>query len=889
MTSNGAEAFSPAQAFEDGAYWNRSPESLLAELHSAPEGLGAGEAQARLEAFGRNLLEARKRATTLGLIWDQFKSPIVLILLFATVLSAALGNWLDAVIILVIVLGSAALSFWQEYSASNAAQRLRAQVMVKATVLRDGQRASIPAEEVVPGDVVLLSAGDLVPADGILLEARDLFVNQAVLTGETFPVEKETGVVKAGASLPERTNCVFMGTSVRSGTGHALMVQTGTATSFGRIANRLTLRPPETEFERGIRHLGLLLTQVMFVLVLAVFAINVFFQKPVLDSLLFSVALAVGLTPQLLPAIINVNLSRGSQAMAAKGVIVRRLAAIENFGSMDVLCTDKTGTLTEGVVRLDGALDVEGQASDEVMRYAHLNARLQTGLSNPLDEAILAHDPLDMTGVHKLDEVPYDFVRKRLSVVVQDSRDEGAAPLIITKGALETVLEVCTEVQRDGEAVSLDSPYRAKIRQRYAQWSSQGYRVLGVAIRAGDSPDRPYTRADEHGLTFAGFLLFFDPPKAGVLETVADLEKLGVGLKIITGDNRLVAQHTARAVGLAVTGLLTGAELDDLRDEALWRAVESANLFCEVDPNQKERIILAAQKMDHVVGYMGDGINDAPALHAADVGISVDSAVDVAKEAADLVLVKGAAAAGARHSLGVLHQGILEGRRTFANTLKYVFMATSANFGNMFSVAGASLFLPYLPMLPKQILLINFLTDLPEMTIATDRVDPSFVERPHRWDVGFIRRFMLVFGPLSSVFDFLAFGVFLLLLRAGQAQFRTGWFIESVVSAGLVVFVLRSRLPVLRSVPSRAMAVVTAVVIVVTVAIPYSPLAGLLGFEALPPIYLLAIALIVALYFTSAEFTKRLFYRAHLDRDLYTRSTRRKEREHGRRIGTTSP
>jgi Mg2+-importing ATPase len=860
-----------AQAFEPGTYWNRSAESLLAELHSSPEGLGTGEAQERLETFGPNLLEARKRVTALGLFFGQFKSPIVLILLFATVLSAVLGDWVDAAIILVIVLGSATLSFLQEHSASNAAQKLRAQVMVRATVLRDGQPSSIPAEEVVPGDVVLLSAGDLVPADGALLTARDLFVSQAVLTGETFPVEKEAGVVKARASLPERTNCVFMGTSVRSGTAQALMVQTGPATSFGRIAKRLTLRPPETEFERGIRRLGFLLTQVMFVLVLVVFAINVFFQKPVLDSLLFSVALAVGLTPQLLPAIINVNLSRGSQAMAAKGVIVRRLAAIENFGSMDVLCTDKTGTLTEGVVRLDGALDVEGQPSDEVMRYGYLNARFQTGLSNPLDEAIQALAQPDVADVRKLDEVPYDFVRKRLSVVVEDGRDP---PLVITKGALDRVLDVCTQVQTGPAVAPLDGAYRAKIRQRYADWSGQGYRVLGVAIRAGDSPDRPYTRADEHSLTFVGFLLFFDPPKAGVTETIADLAKLGVVLKIITGDNRLVAQHTARAVGLAVAGMLTGAELDDLRDEALWQAVEGANLFCEVDPNQKERIIMAAQKTGHVVGYMGDGINDAPALHAADVGISVDTAVDVAKEAADFVLLKNGSPEGARHSLGVLHQGIIEGRRTFANTLKYVFMATSANFGNMFSVAGASLFLPFLPLLPKQILLINFLTDLPEMTIATDRVDPGFVQRPHRWDVGFIRRFMLVFGPLSSVFDFLTFGALLLLLHADQTQFRTAWFVESVVSAGLVVFVLRSRLPVLRSLPSRAMVVVTALVIAVTVAVPYSPLASLLGLKALSPLYLLVLAVIVAIYFASAEFTKRLFYRAQLDRDLFQKATR---------------
>jgi len=869
-------------------YWSQSLDSLLATLHSTPGGLSTAETRQRLEQFGPNVLRVRKKATALGLFLNQFKSPIILILLFATAVSAVLQDWVDTLIILAIVLGSAVLSFVQEYSANTAAEKLRAQVTIKATVRRDGQPQPIPAEEVVPGDVVLLSAGSLIPADGLVLEAKDFFVNQAVLTGETFPVEKRPGPVAKPASLAERTNCVFMGTNVRSGSASALIVQTGTATAFGQIAARLELRPPETEFEQGIRRFGYLLTQVMMVLVLIVFAVNVFFHKPVLDSLLFSVALAVGLTPQLLPAIISINLSKGSQVMAAGGVIVRRLESIENFGSMDVLCTDKTGTITEGVVRLDGALDIQGRASDEVFRLAYLNAYFQTGLANPLDEAIIAvgrgeaFDPgnVDQTrnepanasplqGFTKVDEVPYDFVRKRLSVAVQEvgaplmgaqGQPQGM-PLLITKGALESVLAVCTQVQDGEAAVPLDDAHRDQIQQRYAGWSGQGYRVLGVAERRSDPiEDRPYGRDDEHDLIFAGFLLFFDPPKPGVQETIADLAGLGVNLKIITGDNRLVAMHTAQTIGMEVTGVLTGAQLDELRDEALWQAAERTNLFVEVDPNQKERIILALKKTGHVVGFMGDGINDAPPLHAADVGISVDTAVDVAKEAADFVLLKKDPSAGSGQALAVLHQGIMQGRTTFANALKYVFMATSANFGNMFSVAGASLFLTFLPMLPKQILLINFLTDLPEMAIASDNVDPVFVQQPHRWDIGFIRRFMLIFGSLSSVFDYLTFGL-LLLLRADPALFRTGWFIESVLSASLVVFALRTRLPFLRSYPSRTMLLVTGLVWLVTLAIPYSPLAGLLGFQALPPLYLLAVFAIVAAYFASAELTKRWFYR----------------------------
>jgi P-type Mg2+ transporter len=849
-----------------GSYWSQPAEQLLAALRSSAGGLSRDEAARRLATYGPNALKAHRRAGPVGLFFNQFKSPIILLLLVATVISAVLQDWTDAAIILVIVLGSAVLSFTQEYRADNAAAKLRARVTPTVTALRDGQSVSVPAENVVSGDVLQLSAGSLIPADGVLLEANDFFVNQAVLTGETFPVEKQPASVPADAGLAERTNCVFMGTNVRSGSARVLIVQTGAATAFGQIAERLTLRPPMTEFERGIRRLGYLLSEVTLLLVFAVFAINVLLHKPPLDSLLFSLALAVGLTPQLLPAIININLSKGSQAMAAGGVIVRRLASIENFGSMDVLCTDKTGTLTIGVVRLDAAFEPGGQPSSEVLRYASLNARFQTGLANPLDEAIVARAQeagIDGGEYVKLDEVPYDFVRKRLSVVVArrpesvEGHPEPGEGLLITKGALESLLKICTSLRQAGQDVLLDAPARTHIEEAYANWSGQGYRVLGVAIKplAGAivTPARKFDQTDEAGLTFAGFLLFFDPPKPGVGETVADLARLGVRLVVITGDNKLVAAHTAQAIGMEVMGLLTGGDLTRMTDEALWHAAGETNVFAEVDPNQKERIILAQKKLGHVVGYMGDGINDAPALHTADVGISVDTAVDVAKEAADLVLLQ--------NDLAVLHRGILEGRKTFANTMKYVFMATSANFGNMFSVAGASLFLPFLPLLPKQILLINFLTDLPEMAIANDNVDQESLARPRRLDIGFIRRFMVVFGPLSSVFDFATFAALLWLLHATPAQFRTGWYIESVLSAILIVFVLRSRLPIGRSRPARLMMLVAAAVGAVTLLLPYTPMATLLGFVPLPPFYLAMIAGIVGLYFGAAEVTKRWFYR----------------------------
>lgn len=835
-------------------YWSLEFDQLSKQLNSSENGISGDAARERLNRIGKNTFDSHSQASPLSLFISQFKSPIVLILLFATLLSAVVKDWTDTLIILAIILASALLSFVQEYSASNAAEKLKAQINVQADVSRDGKQLSIPSSEVVPGDVVFLSAGDLIPADGVVFEAKDFFINQAVLTGETFPVEKIPGKTGAEASLSERTNCVYMGTNVRSGDAKALVVETGSRTVFGQTAKRLSLRPPETEFELGIRRLGYLLTEVMLVLVVGIFAVNVFFQKPALDSLLFSMALAVGLTPQLLPAIININLSRGAQAMARQGVIVRRLAAIENFGSMDILCTDKTGTLTEGVVGLDRACDVNGNESEEVRDLAWTNSYFQTGMKNPLDDAILASAPGRKAESLKVDEVPYDFIRKRLSVIVE----KDGVRRLISKGAFENILEVCDSELVNNQTLPIGNDRILEIKAKFADWSGEGYRVLGIAV--GKVDDRAtYSRHDEAGLTFAGFLLFFDPPKANIIEVITRLEALGIRLKIISGDNKLVAIHTARAIGIPSPVVLTGGDLKGMSDEALWHRAEKTDIFAEVDPNEKERIILALKKSGHVVGYMGDGINDAPSLHSADVGISVENAVDVAKEAAEFVLL--------RHDLAVLEQGIREGRRTFANTLKYIFMAVSANFGNMFSVAGASIFLPFLPLLPKQILLINFLTDFPEMTIASDHVDAVYIEKPHRWDVGFIRRFMLIFGTLSSIFDYLTFGMLLLFLKANEAQFQTGWFIESVFSAMLVVFAVRTRLPFNRSRASRLMIMVTLAAGLVVLALPYSPLAGVLGFTPLPPLYLGLIFIIICAYFFTADFLKRWFYRQAVNSD----------------------
>jgi P-type Mg2+ transporter len=833
-------------------YWNLAPEKLLSQLNTSEQGLTSTVAEQRLKQVGRNALEEKQQVNAWGLFLNQFKSPLVLILIFAAIISLIVGEWTDASIVLAVVFGSTVLGFVQEYSASNAVEKLRSQITIKSSVRRDGATIQIPSEKIVPGDIVLLSTGNLIPADGIILSSNDLFVNQAALTGETFPVEKKPGTVPAKASLAERTNSVFMGTSVSSGSGETLIVQTGKSTVFGQIAEKLSLHPPETEFERGIQRFGYLLTQVMLVMVIIVLAINIFLKKPPIDSLLFALALAVGLAPELLPAIISITLSQGAQKMAKRGVIVRRLNSIENFGSMDVLCTDKTGTLTEGVVHLDGAVDIHGQPSKDVLRYAYLNAHFQTGLSNPLDIAINTYaekNQVDSSGEQKIGEIPYDFVRKRLSIITADVQGKHT---LITKGALDPILSICSSLQLGNEAQPLEASARTEIDQRYSDWSAQGFRVLGVAVKKMDEAQTSYSRTDEIGLSFAGFLLFFDPPKTDVEEVINDLARRGVQIKIITGDNSKVARHVAEAVHLPITGVISGRELNDLNDEALRHAAERTTLFAEVDPNQKERIILALQKTKHVVGYMGDGINDAPALYAADVGISVDTAVDVAKDAADFVLLK--------QDLGILKEGIDEGRITFANTLKYILTTISANFGNMFSMAGASILLPFLPLLAPQILLNNFLSDIPGTTIASDNVDPEWVEKPRRWNTKFIRDYMVLFGLVSSIFDFLTFGTLLFIFRASEVEFRTGWFIESLLTELVIALVVRTRHPFYKSRPGNWLLISTVIIVVITLVMPYLPTDKLFGFVPLPVPLMLAVLGLTMLYVIVTEIAKKYFY-----------------------------
>ncbi|MEO8680348.1 MAG: magnesium-translocating P-type ATPase [Vicinamibacterales bacterium] len=824
------------------AYWSVPAVELVAQLQSSPEGLSSADAARRLGERGPSAHGDRWALSRLRVLLRQVRSPLLALLIFASVLSAAMREWSDATIVLAIVLATVVIGYLREYRADRALDELRARVQTSALVLRDGREVSVPHGSVVAGDVVRLAAGSLVPADAVVLEASDCFLSESALTGESFPVQKQPGEVPASAPMSARTNCVFLGTNVRSGTAVCLVVAAGEATEFAQIATRLIHRAPETDFDRGLRNFGYLLTSAMLIMVVLVFAVHVFLGDPPAETLLFSVALAVGLSPELLPAILSVNLARGAQVMARRGVLVRRLNAIENLGSMNVLCTDKTGTLTEGNMRLEGAYDAEGAPSPPVLEDAAVNASLQTGLKNPLDEAILAaHRP---ESPPKIAEIPFDFVRRRLSVIVE--RPAGA--VMITKGAFANVIGACA---RTSDGAALDAARVAGITAKYEEWSRQGVRMLAVATRS-IAVKPAYSRADEVDLSFAGFLTFLDQPKPGVAVALKDLDRLGVAVKVITGDNRLVAAHVAAMIGMRVDRVLTGAELDELDDGALRRLAPMTTMFVEVDPNQKERIILALRRAGKVVGFLGDGVNDAPAMHAADTSLSVDCAVDVARETADFVLLE--------PDLDVIRGGIEEGRRTFVNTMKYILTTTSANVGNMISMAAASFVLPFLPLLAGQILLNNLLSDVPAIGIADDLVDPELVSRPPRWDMGFIGRFMAGFGLLSSLFDVVTFGVLLVGFHAGAELFRTGWFIESLMTELVIALVIRTWRPFYKSRPGTLLLWTSLLMLALTPVIPFLPLADRLGFTPVPASLLLAMFAITAMYVGATELAKRWFY-----------------------------
>jgi len=834
-------------------FWDKPSDELLKLLESTPAGLTTTEVQRRRLLYGPNSLLRESRFAGLFTFLRLFANPLVIILLIAGGISFGLGDQIGGSIIIAIVMLSVLLNFFMEYQARHAVEEIQKQVATTAAVLRDGKELELPVAELVPGDIIILNAGDLVPADARLLSSNDLHVRESALTGESLPVEKSAcELSKEKHGIADAGNSVFQGTDVQTGIATAVIVNTGRNTALGEIAQRLVMQPPESEFGHGIRHFGLMLTRVIMLLVLFVLMVNVIFHRPLLQSFLFSIALAVGLTPELMPMIVTVTLSQGARRMTKKKVLVKQLSAIEDFGSIDMLCSDKTGTLTEGEIVLDRHVDVQGKDDAQVLQYIYLNSYFEAGIKSPLDDAILKHEHLTIAEYTKLAEIPFDFNRKRLSVVVQHDNDY----LMITKGEVESVFAGCKTVNVGGVVQPFDESRLAEAEETYKKLSADGYRTLGVAVRNVDK-QTAYAVADEHEMTLVGFAAFLDPPKAGVSSVLESLKQNGISVVIMTGDNQYVTQKVARDVGLPADRVLTGSQIDGLDDAALaFQAVNGA-IFARVSPEQKNRIILALKSLGHVVGYIGDGINDAPSLHTADVGISVMNGVQVAKDAAKIILLE--------KNLEVLNDGVIEGRRSFANIMKYIVMGTSSNFGNMFSMAAASLFLPFLPMLPTQILLNNLLYDASQITLPSDNVDPELLHRPKRWRIEFIRQFMVIIGPISSIYDFLTFGILLWGFHAytNAALFHTGWFVESLATQTLVVFVIRTSGNPFKSSPSRPLLIGVLAVVAIAMVLPYTPIGHLMSFVPLPAALLGVITALSITYLLLVNVIKLWFYRRH--------------------------
>jgi P-type Mg2+ transporter len=850
--AKGRDLSSEPHSQED--FWQISLQDLFTRLGASAAGLTATEAKARLARDGPNRIMPKRALSLARKLAGHLASPLVLVLLFAACISAFTGDKPSFLIIISVVLMSIALDSVQERRADKAVERLRATVALTERALRDGSEVSIAVEDLVLGDVVLLAAGDLVPADGRLLEARDFFVNESLLTGESYPSEKQvTAEGIKSREVTEAKSAAFMGTSVVSGSGKLLICATGQETELGQISRTLRAQPPPGALEQGTRNFGMLVLRLTVLLVLFILLVNILLHRPMLRSFLFALAIAVGLTPELLPMIVSVTLAQGALRLAKLRIIVKRPAAIHDLGSMDVLCTDKTGTLTEAKMSLAKCVALSGLESDHVLDLAWLNSNFESGLRSPLDTAVLEHGPRQRQDWIKLDEIPFDFERRRVSVLLER---EGRRILVV-KGAPEDVLRVSSHYEEPGAegSLPLDQQALSRATAAFERASAEGYRILAVAWRELDGQMTRAQMNDERGLTFAGFAAFVDPPKASAAAAIAALRRLGVTLKVLTGDNEHVTRHICNQLGIEVSSALTGPELRGLSDDALAGRLDETTLFCRVTPTQKDRIILALKRHGHVVGFLGDGINDAPSLHTADAGISVDTAVDVAKDAADIILLD--------RDLGVLEKGVREGRRTFGNIIKYVMMATSSNLGNMFSMAAASLLLPFLPMRPVQVLLNNLLYDVSELPIPLDEVDEEAVSEPRHWDMRFIRDFMLCLGPVSSVFDLLTFAVLLLVFHAGERVFQTGWFVESLATQTLVIFIIRTPGNPLRSRPNPLLAVTSCAVVVFGTALPYTPMGRWFGFVSPPATFLLALAAIVLAYLTFAQLVKAWFFRLH--------------------------
>lgn len=820
-------------------------EELLGQCQSSSEGLTSAQAEPLFKRQQRSTRLESRFSKDLRLLLRQFSSPLVLLLVIAVILSGFLGETSDTLIILGILLATGLISFWQELNAGRSVEKLKALITIQNTVLRDSKPVSLPTGAIVPGDIVLLKAGDIIPADCRLLESNELHINESALTGESYPAEKMCGIVDSGTALAKISNCVWQGTNVVSGTARALVVHTGNDTIFGNMAASLSVQP-ETAFEQGLKHFGYFLLQLTIVLCLLILGVNLWFKKPLLDAILFSLALAVGMAPELLPAIMSFAMSAGAKRMMQKKVIVKKLSSIFSFGEVNVLCTDKTGTITEGELRVADTVDPEGHSNGRLRQLVYLNSIFQQGFTNPVDQAVTGLG-LETTGYEKTDELPYDFIRKILTIAVKHEE----ALQLISKGAVPNVLEVCTLVQTPTGPEALDEQWMQRLNQSFERYCSDGLRVLGIAIK--DAQNGKITRGDEERMTFAGFLLLEETMKATAAPSIKRLKDMQISTRIITGDNRFAALHAARQLGMTDPVILTGPEMEELSPEAFIVRAKRTDVFAETEPHQKVRIVAALQRSGLVVAYMGDGINDVAAIHTADTGISASNAVDVAKEAADFVLLE--------KDLSVLADGILEGRKSFINSMKYIFISTGATFGNMFSVAAASLLLPFLPMLPKQILLTNFITDFPCLAIASDEADEEQLKQPQHWDMKMIRNFMIVFGLHSSMFDFITFYVLYYHFHLTGAAFRTGWFLESVITELLILLIIRTRRPFLQSRPGKWLLTASIVSLVFTVWLPFSPFARELGFSIAHAQQAIAIGLILAGYVLTAEWLKRVFFK----------------------------
>lgn len=821
-------------------------EQLYVQLQSSQKGLSMQTAEERMMRQVTSFKTESRFRKEIKLLIRQFTNPLVLLLFIAVILSAVVGDKSDSLIILLILLATGLLGFWQESNAGRAMEKLRSIIETKHTVLREGKDLQLSTKEVVPGDIILLDAGDMIPADCRIIESNELHVNESSLTGESFPIEKIAGTTAAELPLNKKNNCLWQGTNVISGTATAIAVQTGDQTVFGQMAHSLVITP-ETAFEKGIKRFGYFILRITIILSLVILIANLYFKKPFFDSVLFSLALAVGMAPELLPAIMTFAMSAGAKRMMKKKVIVKRLSSIFNFGEVNVLCTDKTGTITEGHVIVKDIVDINGKTNERLRLYAFLNSSFQNGFSNPIDDAIRSMN-LSMGPFEKLNEVPYDFIRKRLSVAVVKDQQH----FFITKGALNNVLEVCSSIEseKSPHEIITDS-IRKKITDDYVSYSQQGYRVLGISFK--DIGSNKISREDEKEMTFLGFILLEDPLKESTLSSIQRLEDLNIDVKIITGDNRYAAAHVAKMTGQKDASILTGEELSKLNPEALVVKAANTDIFAEIEPQQKEIIIKALQKSNLTVAYIGDGINDVAAINAADIGMSTNNAVDVAKEAADFVLLE--------RDLSVLADGVSEGRKSFANSMKYILITTGATFGNMFSVAGASLFLPFLPMLPKQILLNNLITDLPFLTIASDRVDSKQLLRPGKWNLKMIRNFMIVFGLHSSVFDFITFYFLYIYFKLSGSAFQTGWFLESAITELLILFIIRTPKPFIKSKPGNLLLITAIIAFCITIYLPFSPFASLLGLSIAHAQQVIVITLILVAYAITGDILKIIFFK----------------------------